>query len=88
MTDNSFKIDANNSTLTIGPTLVSVGIVHFIQKDKPRLKYVPQTDITPYESSLLIPLFAVATVPNYSVYYDYWEYIESNGLMRHFVESD
>lgn len=92
-TKSEFKIETivpistDNMLYTLTDARHPVGIIYFIQKGKPRLKYIPQPDITPYEVSLLFPLFAIANMPNYSAYYDYWGYIESNGLMRHFEEA-
>lgn len=65
---------------------ISVGDLYFSQEGKPRLRYTPKEDITPYELARMIQLFAIAFVPNVAAYYDYWKYIEEYNLMRHFSE--
>ena len=65
---------------------MSVGDLYFSQEGKPRLRYTPKEDITPFELARMIQLFAIAFVPNIAHYYDYWKYIEEHNLMRHFSE--
>ena len=33
---------------------IPLGSIYFHQKDKPKLKYIPQDDITPYETTLVL----------------------------------
>ena len=67
-------------------TTLEVGNISFSQKDKPRLKYIPQEDITPYELALLFPLFACGLMIQRYGFYNFWGYIEKHNLMRHFEE--
>ena len=69
-------------------TALEVGNISFSQRDKPLLKYIPQEDITPYEVSLLISLFACALMNQRYGYYDFWGYVEKHNLMRHFEEME
>lgn len=69
-------------------TTLAVGNLSFSQKDKPSLKYIPQEDITPYEVSLLLSLFACGLMNNNYGYYDFWGYIEKHNLKRHFEEME
>ena len=80
MTD---KLSIGQDVFTVQNTL-EVGNLSFYQIDKPRLKYIPQEDITPYELSLLFPLFACALINQRYGYYNFWGYIEKHNLMRHF----
>ena len=50
--------------------------------------YHPKEDITPYEVSLLITLFACGLMNNNFGYYNFWGYIEKHNLMRHFEEME
>ena len=65
-------------------SMLSVGNITFIQRDQPPLRYSPMEDITPYELSLLLPLFAIATSNRQYGDYNFWGYIEKHNLMRHF----
>ena len=65
---------------------IQMGDIYFYQRDKPKLKYAPTGDITPYETSLLFPLFAIANMQGIAGYYDFRRYIYMNGLDRHFEE--
>ena len=65
---------------------IPLGSIYFYQKDKPKLKYQPCIDITPYETSLLFPLFAIANMSGIGCNYDFRRYIYMNGLSRHFEE--
>ena len=65
---------------------MSVGDLYFSQEGKPRLRYTPKEDITPYELARMFQLFAIAFIPNIAHYYDYWKYIEEHNIMRHFSE--
>ena len=82
---NSISLDKE---YTFESTLhrMSVGDLYFSQEGKPRLRYTPKEDITPYELARMIQLFAIAFVSNIAHYYDYWKYIEEHNLMRHFSE--
>ena len=64
---------------------LSVGDLYFRQEGKPRLRYTPKEDITPYELARMIQLFAIAFIPNIAHYYDYWKY---NGkVSRNFLNN-
>ena len=67
---------------------IQMGSIYFYQKDKPKLKYIPQDDITPFEVSLLFPLFAIANMTGIGCNYDFRRYIYMNGLSRHFEECE
>lgn len=67
---------------------IQMGSIYFYQRDKPKLKYKPCIDITPYETSLLFPLFAIANMAGIGCNYDFRRYIYMNGLSRHFEECE
>ena len=66
---------------------IQMGDIYFYQRDKPKLKYNPSGDITPYETSLLLPLFTIGNRGSLGgCHYDFHRYIYMNGLIRHFEE--
>lgn len=70
----------------IGPTLCPVGDIEFVSYDRKRtLCYNPKEDITPYELSKIINLMAYGVTAQ-MISYDWFGYIESNNLLRHFDE--
>ena len=82
MTDGNDEYEIDD--ISFAP--IPLGSIIFYQKDKPKLKYQPCIDITPYETSLLFPLFAIANMQGIGCNYDFRRYIYMNGLSRHFEE--
>ena len=80
------KIEDEYEIADISFAPIQMHSIYFYQKDKPTLKYKPCIDITPYETSLLFPLFAIANMQGIGYNYDFRRYIYMNGLSRHFEE--
>jgi hypothetical protein len=76
------SIALEKSTYT-KPTINLVGDITFRTPEKPDLVYHPQADITPEECGMLFPLFAMIHVKQWNTF-DYYSYIDSHNLMRHF----
>jgi len=55
-----------------------------IDGDKAQMTYQPKEDITAYELSLLLKLFAFFHTGGWPRAYDYTKYIQKHGLERHF----
>lgn len=78
--------EPTGNTVTFAITPIQITDIKFQHGDN-MLVYEPRGDITPMDVANLLQLFTVATLQSSNTgwnTYDYPEFIERKGLMRHF----
>ena len=80
------KLTIDSEVYKIGYSKCPIGYIQIQGYNDKRWKFVPQPDITTYELSLLMVMFAYVTAPQSYLIHDYWSYVTKHKLERHFEE--